>query len=97
MKGELSIFPSKFVVLSPCLHMLPRQKVYRKVGDRIDANASFRFIISWIRSKPIVGNVSMLMQGPQQEVKSVQRWTPGQLRNPDAYTLKDQVNIIEIH
>ncbi|KAI5071641.1 hypothetical protein GOP47_0013892 [Adiantum capillus-veneris] len=25
-KGELSIFPTHFQVLSPCLHMLPRQK-----------------------------------------------------------------------
>ncbi|KAL5982654.1 hypothetical protein ACLOJK_016729 [Asimina triloba] len=25
-RGELSIFPKKFVVLSPCLHMMPRQK-----------------------------------------------------------------------
>jgi len=25
-RGELSVFPKKFVVLSPCLHMMPRQK-----------------------------------------------------------------------
>ncbi|AQK64351.1 Lysine--tRNA ligase [Zea mays] len=25
-RGELSLFPKKFVVLSPCLHMMPRQK-----------------------------------------------------------------------
>ncbi|KAF3327751.1 Lysine--tRNA ligase [Carex littledalei] len=25
-RGELSIFPNKFLVLSPCLHMMPRQK-----------------------------------------------------------------------
>ncbi|CAN6282339.1 unnamed protein product [Urochloa humidicola] len=25
-RGELSVFPQKFVVLSPCLHMMPRQK-----------------------------------------------------------------------
>ncbi|XP_010911688.1 lysine--tRNA ligase isoform X2 [Elaeis guineensis] len=25
-RGELSIFPKKFIVLSPCLHMMPRQK-----------------------------------------------------------------------
>ncbi|XP_048532212.1 lysine--tRNA ligase [Triticum urartu] len=25
-RGELSVFPRKFVVLSPCLHMMPRQK-----------------------------------------------------------------------
>ncbi|KAJ6819726.1 lysine--tRNA ligase [Iris pallida] len=25
-RGELSIFPRKFIVLSPCLHMMPRQK-----------------------------------------------------------------------
>ena len=24
-KGELSVFPASFVVLAPCLHMLPRQ------------------------------------------------------------------------
>ncbi|KAL6861696.1 hypothetical protein ACP4OV_017396 [Aristida adscensionis] len=26
-KGELSVFPQRFMVLSPCLHMMPRQKV----------------------------------------------------------------------
>ncbi|GJN24150.1 hypothetical protein PR202_gb11872 [Eleusine coracana subsp. coracana] len=25
-RGELSVFPQRFVVLSPCLHMMPRQK-----------------------------------------------------------------------
>ncbi|XP_072974054.1 lysine--tRNA ligase-like [Typha angustifolia] len=31
-RGELSIFPKKFVVLSPCLHMMPRQKAGPGVG-----------------------------------------------------------------
>lgn len=25
-RGELSIFPKTFIVLSPCVHMMPRQK-----------------------------------------------------------------------
>ncbi|RWW73902.1 hypothetical protein BHE74_00018165, partial [Ensete ventricosum] len=25
-RGELSVFPKRFMVLSPCLHMMPRQK-----------------------------------------------------------------------
>ena len=29
-KGELSVFPASFVVLAPCLHMLPRQPPRRR-------------------------------------------------------------------
>lgn len=29
-KGELSVFPATFVVLAPCLHMLPRQPPKRR-------------------------------------------------------------------
>jgi hypothetical protein len=95
MKGELSIFQSKFVVFSPSAYASTTGSL--EEGKQYDSHAPFRFIVSWIHSKPIVGNVPMVMQGPQQAVKSVQRLTPGQPRNPDAYTLKDQVNIIEIH
>lgn len=35
-RGELSIFPNKFLVLSPCLHMMPRQKA----GPTSDHGAS---------------------------------------------------------
>ncbi|XP_078176382.1 lysine--tRNA ligase-like [Carex rostrata] len=35
-RGELSIFPNKFLVLSPCLHMMPRQKA----GPASDHGAS---------------------------------------------------------
>ncbi|XP_057846173.2 lysine--tRNA ligase [Cryptomeria japonica] len=31
--GELSIFPRSFTVLSPCLHMMPRQRVQERVKD----------------------------------------------------------------
>ncbi|KAJ3678059.1 hypothetical protein LUZ60_001862 [Juncus effusus] len=35
-RGELSVFPKKFVVLSPCIHMMPRQKA----GPSADSAAS---------------------------------------------------------
>lgn len=31
--GELSIFPKSFMVLSPCLHMMPRQRAQERVKD----------------------------------------------------------------
>lgn len=34
-KGELSIFPKRFIVLSPCLHMMPRQKVAPGAGNAL--------------------------------------------------------------
>lgn len=34
MKGELSIFPTEVQVLSPCLHMLPRQKAFTMKEQR---------------------------------------------------------------
>ncbi|CAH8312766.1 unnamed protein product [Eruca vesicaria subsp. sativa] len=49
-RGELSIFPRSFTVLSPCLHMLPKAANNKK-----------------------------------QEV-----WSPGNLRHPHTYVLKDQ-------
>ncbi|KAJ0266265.1 hypothetical protein HA466_0002980 [Hirschfeldia incana] len=49
-RGELSIFPRSFTVLSPCLHMLPNAANNKK-----------------------------------QEV-----WSPGNLRHPQTYVLKDQ-------
>ncbi|KAF8096479.1 hypothetical protein N665_0307s0010 [Sinapis alba] len=49
-RGELSIFPRSFTVLSPCLHMLPRAADNKK-----------------------------------QEI-----WSPGNLRHPHTYVLKDQ-------
>ncbi|KAL9399499.1 hypothetical protein Peur_008460 [Populus x canadensis] len=56
-RGELSIFPTSFMVLSHCLHMMPRQKA----GPGSDASA-----------------------------KKSEVWTPGSVRNPEAYILKDQ-------
>ncbi|CAK7337552.1 unnamed protein product [Dovyalis caffra] len=56
-RGELSIFPTSFTVLSHCLHMMPRQKS----GPASDAS-----------------------------VKKSEVWTPGSVRNPEAYILKDQ-------
>lgn len=31
--GELSIFPKSLEVLSPCLHMMPRQRAQERVKD----------------------------------------------------------------
>ncbi|XP_057846166.1 lysine--tRNA ligase [Cryptomeria japonica] len=32
--GELSIFPTSFIVLSPCLHMMPRQRAQESEGNK---------------------------------------------------------------
>ncbi|KAL9684141.1 hypothetical protein QQ045_021575 [Rhodiola kirilowii] len=55
-RGELSLFPKSFIVLSHCLHMMPRQKA---VPGSENSNRS--------------------------EV-----WTPGSVRNPEKYILRDQ-------
>ncbi|XVE84434.1 hypothetical protein DITRI_Ditri17bG0013900 [Diplodiscus trichospermus] len=54
-KGQLSIFSNSFILLSHCLHMLPRQSA------RPDAN-----------------------------LKKTDVWVPGNTRNPETYSLKDQ-------
>lgn len=41
-KGELSIFPKTFVVLSHCLHMMPRAKSAAAAAD--NANLKVKFI-----------------------------------------------------
>ncbi|KAG9457264.1 hypothetical protein H6P81_001772 [Aristolochia fimbriata] len=46
-RGELSIFPRSFAVLSPCLHMLPRQKL----GPGAD-NVQAKKNESWTPGKP---------------------------------------------
>ncbi|KAL9661158.1 hypothetical protein QQ045_025980 [Rhodiola kirilowii] len=55
-RGELSLFPKSFVVLSHCLHMMPRQKA---------------------------------ISGSDSSSKS-EVWTPGSVRNPEKYILRDQ-------
>lgn len=30
-RGELSVFPTSFIVLAPCLHMLPKYKLENQV------------------------------------------------------------------
>ncbi|XP_031373889.1 LOW QUALITY PROTEIN: lysine--tRNA ligase, cytoplasmic-like [Punica granatum] len=46
-RGELSIFPTSFIVLSHCLHMMPRQKA----GPGSD-NANVKKIDSWLPGRP---------------------------------------------
>ncbi|KAK9286886.1 hypothetical protein L1049_015293 [Liquidambar formosana] len=41
--GELSIFPKSFIILSPCLHMMPRQKA----GPASD-NANLKKTDVWV-------------------------------------------------
>ncbi|KAL8130220.1 hypothetical protein V2J09_019375 [Rumex salicifolius] len=53
-RGELSIFPKSFLVLSHCLHMMPRQKPASDTS------------------------------------RNAEVWIPGNVRNPEAYVLKDQ-------
>ena len=33
-RGELSVFPTSFIVLAPCLHMLPKYKLENQVSFR---------------------------------------------------------------
>lgn len=32
-RGELSVFPTSFIVLAPCLHMLPKYRLDNQVGS----------------------------------------------------------------
>lgn len=32
-RGELSVFPTSFIVLAPCLHMLPKYRLENQVGS----------------------------------------------------------------
>lgn len=42
-RGELSVFPTSFIVLAPCLHMLPKY--------RLDNQASASAQLPWLLSK----------------------------------------------
>lgn len=43
-RGELSIFPKSFVVLSHCLHMMPRQKTGPS-ADNINLKVSMLYLV----------------------------------------------------
>jgi len=46
-KGELSIFPNNFVVLSHCLHMMPRQKSAAAAVDKANLKVSMYVIYTY--------------------------------------------------
>ncbi|XP_071733611.1 lysine--tRNA ligase, cytoplasmic-like [Rutidosis leptorrhynchoides] len=53
-RGELSIFPKSFTVLSSCLHMMPRQKIAAVAENKIAAvaeNANEKKIDTWTPGK----------------------------------------------
>ncbi|CAA6662091.1 unnamed protein product [Spirodela intermedia] len=74
-RGELSIFPKSFLVLSPCLHMMPRQKAGTATEN---ASAKVKYIIRIIFT---------CLQIPLPVDLGVD---PGMTRNPETYVLKDQ-------
>ncbi|KAH9317389.1 hypothetical protein KI387_019158 [Taxus chinensis] len=73
--GELSIFPTSFMVLSPCLHMMPRQRAQEKVKDD--------------RTQEKVKD-DLAQEKESEADKITGTWAPGQPRNPEKYVLKDQ-------
>ncbi|XP_010276284.1 PREDICTED: lysine--tRNA ligase [Nelumbo nucifera] len=76
-RGELSIFPKGFIVLSHCLHMMPRQTFSRgtkgKAGGKVNNSPS----------------ADSAESADNDNMKKTQ-WMPGSARNPEKYILKDQ-------
>lgn len=86
-RGELSIFPKSFTVLSHCLHMMPRQKVAPGSDNAKVSNIFFPFpllcLITWGFPFSYATNI----------LQKAEVWVPGNGRNPETYILKDQVLI----
>lgn len=88
-KGELSIFAKSLIVLAPCLHMLPRHiavhgtdEAHSKVKNPLQTNL------------PCTSPSMLIDVCWQKNVKEDNSsWNPGKARNPETYTLKDQVYI----
>lgn len=83
-RGELSIFPRSFIVLSHCLHMMPRQKA---APGSENANVKVRrrdLELSKIGITSCCNWFCVLVQ-------KTELWVPGSTRNPETYILKDQV------
>ncbi|KAL6560291.1 hypothetical protein OROGR_003850 [Orobanche gracilis] len=74
--GELSICPRSFLVLSHCLHMMPRQKA----GP--DANLNNSTTAQEASVDCLMYNTTVLQKAAE--------WVPGRLRNPGSYILRDQ-------
>eukprot|EP01018_Ginkgo_biloba_P006849 Gb_06956 [translate_table: standard] len=49
-RGELSIFPTSFVVLSPCLHMMPRQRAIPVKDPQAQENEGLAGV--WVPGQP---------------------------------------------
>ncbi|KAG2305839.1 hypothetical protein Bca52824_025587 [Brassica carinata] len=79
-KGELSIFPRSFIVLSHCLHMMPRKSEYDT------AKAKGENDTAKVKAK----NVTAKAKAENVTAKKPENWIPGEPRNPEAYVLKDQ-------
>ena len=86
-RGELSIFPTSFTVLSHCLHMMPRQKS----GPGSDASVKVRNFCCYL----VVLGWDYILWWNYVVLQKSEVWTPGSVRNPEAYILKDQVFTIK--
>jgi len=51
-KGELSIMPSDMVLLSPCLHQLP--KLHYGLKDKVQCSAVLFLRLAAIRAGPVL-------------------------------------------
>ncbi|ESQ48873.1 hypothetical protein EUTSA_v10020276mg [Eutrema salsugineum] len=74
-RGELSIFPRSFIVLSHCLHMMPRK------AENADSNKP---------ENRVPGKPRNPRKAENADSNKPENWVPGELRNPDVYVLKDQ-------
>lgn len=86
-RGELSIFPKSFTVLSHCLHMMPRQKV---APGSDNAKVRFFFFCQFLFNQSTCYSQFSFYQ----VLQKTEIWVPGSGRNPDTYILKDQVLLI---
>lgn len=90
-RGELSIFPKKFIILSQCLHMMQRPKI---VSGSNNSKVTIFFYVYFCNGLEIYVLLTFNFIG-----QVADSWVPGRVRNLDAYTLKDQVlfnNVINL-
>ncbi|XP_062163870.1 lysine--tRNA ligase isoform X1 [Alnus glutinosa] len=81
-RGELSIFPKSFIVLSHCLHMMPRQKA-KGASDNTNLKVKKDEWFNVVKSLLHDLTAFLLLQ-------KVESWVPGSTRNLETYILKDQ-------
>ncbi|XP_074318131.1 lysine--tRNA ligase, cytoplasmic-like [Silene latifolia] len=80
--GELSIFPKSYIVLSHCLHLMPKRSKNSSAEDNENEDGVC------VSGNP--RNTQNKASSAADKEKKVEVWASGKPRNPDLYVLKDQ-------